>query len=99
MKENPTISLRAAEATAISRSTAFNNPVVHTFYNDLMVLYEKYPTLNTNRIYNIDETALTTVKRSSKIFAKKGQSWTNYLLSTRRWKLYTVSFDISQNQT
>lgn len=90
MKRNPNISLREAEATSIARAVAFNKPVVYKFYDDLRALYEKYPTLNAGRIYNTDETALTTVQGSNKIIAQRGQKQVGQITSAERGTLVTM---------
>lgn len=90
MKRNPVISLRAAEATSIARAAAFNKPVVYKLYDNLRELYEKYPSLNASKIYNTDETALTTVQGSSKIIAQKGQRQVGQVTSAERGVLVTM---------
>lgn len=61
MKRRNDLSIRAAEATSLGRAMKFNKPVVEQFFNNLRQIYEKY-NLGPGQVYNIDETALTTVQ-------------------------------------
>lgn len=90
LKRNPTVSLRTAESTSIARSIAFNKPTVYKFYDELTSLYEKHPSLGPNKIYNVDETALTTVQGSSKVIAEKGQRQVGQVTSSERGTLVTM---------
>lgn len=90
LKRNPTVSLRTAESTSIARSIAFNKPIVYKFYDELTALYEKHPSLGPNEIYNMDETALTTVQGSSKVIAEKGQRQVGQVTSSERGTLVTM---------
>ncbi|KAJ8910912.1 hypothetical protein NQ315_014246 [Exocentrus adspersus] len=58
--------------------------------NNKSAIYAKYPTLNASRIYNTDETALTTVQGSSKIIAQKGQRQIGQVTSSERGTLVTM---------
>lgn len=72
MKRRNDLSIRAAEATSLGRAMKFNKPVVEQFFNNLRQIYEKY-NLGPGQVYNIDETALTTVQQTGKVLARKGQ--------------------------
>lgn len=73
MKRNPVLSLRLAEATSLGRAMGFHRPVVARFFtklNDVLKRFEFTP----DRIYNVDETGLTTVQGSGKVIAKKDKN-------------------------
>lgn len=90
LKRNPTISLRTPESTSIARCMAFNKPIVYKFYDDLTVIYERYRSLGPNRIYNTDETALTTVQGSTRVIAQRGQRGVGHVTSSERGTLVTM---------
>ena len=70
LQRHQTISLRTPEATSLSRATGFNRVEVGKFYNLLKPFLEtkKIPP---SRIYNMDESGLSTVQKPGKILAKK----------------------------
>lgn len=83
------ISLRKPEATSINRAEAFNKTEVELFYNNLDVLLTKYK-FPASRIYNMDETGVTSVQRPGKILAPQGQKQVGSMTSWERGKTVTV---------
>jgi hypothetical protein len=74
-KRHNNISLKKPETCSIARATAFNKVNVERFYNNLKEALQRHPTFGDGtRIYNLDETATTTVQRPSKVLAPKGSS-------------------------
>ncbi|CAI6371189.1 unnamed protein product [Macrosiphum euphorbiae] len=88
-KRNPELSLRSPEPTSAARAQAFNKPQVHKFFNiffDTM----RSENISVDKIYNMDESALTTVQKPSKIFAQKGKKQVGVLTSAERGQHVTV---------
>lgn len=88
LKRNP-LSIRSAESTSLGRAMAFNKPVVTRFYKNLKEVLDKYK-FRSDKIYNMDETSLTTVQDCTKIIAKKGQKQVGQISSSERGTLVTM---------
>ncbi|CAH2100084.1 unnamed protein product [Euphydryas editha] len=87
---NPSISLRAPEATSAARARAFNKPQVMKFFE----LLEKLVTDNEippSKIYNMDESGLSTVQKPPKIFAQKGKKQVGALTSAERGQHVSIA--------
>lgn len=92
------IVLRKPEGTSINRITAFNREEVSILWKNLRFLMEKYR-FSPQRIFNCDETGITTVQRPSKIFAAKGQRRVGFVTSWERGKTTTVMCAFSASGT
>ncbi|XP_063897876.1 uncharacterized protein LOC135118817 [Helicoverpa armigera] len=85
MKRHPQLSLRQPRATSMSRATGFNKPAVTDFFNKLEAVCEKYNITEAQRIFNVDETGLSTVQRKTrKILALKGKRQVGAITSGER---------------
>jgi len=83
-KRHPELTLRSPEATSSARAQAFNRPNVMQFFNILQNLQQTKNFLP-HRIFNVDETGLTTVQsKSSIILALKGRKQVGSLTSAKR---------------
>lgn len=83
-RRHPEISLRCPEATSAARARAFNKPVVTKFFNLLREIYTKH-NYAPHRIFNVDETSISTVPgRNSRILAKKGSKQVARVTSAER---------------
>lgn len=80
---HPEISLRQPEAVSAARAMAFNRPQIQTFFDTLEMTLEKEK-IDVKRIYNMDESSLSTVQRLPKIFAKTGRKQVGSLTSAER---------------
>lgn len=61
------ISIHKPEGTRFSRAMAFNETNVNEFFNNLSNVYQRFPGIEAYDIYNLDETALTTVHNPLKV--------------------------------
>lgn len=80
---NKDISLRKPEPTSAARAQAFNKPQVNKYFDLLSTTLEK-ENISFDKIYNMDESALTTVQKPSKILASKGKKQVGALTSAER---------------
>lgn len=89
LKRNKDISLRKPEATSSVRTQAFNRPQVQKFFQ----LYEKLlesVDFRPHRIYNADESGLSTVQKPQKILATTGRKQVGVITSAERGTNTTV---------
>jgi hypothetical protein len=94
LKRHPEISLRKPEGTSQNRISAFNKTEVDRFFNNLLTVIEKnkFPE---SRIFNVDETGISTVQKPAKILAPKGQKQVGSVISWERGKNVTVVCAVS----
>ncbi|EFN84581.1 hypothetical protein EAI_09936, partial [Harpegnathos saltator] len=89
LKRNKSLSIRTPEATSIGRATGFNRPIVNLFFDKLAELFDRYH-FAAKDVYNVDETGITTVQKTTKIIAKKGLKQVGAIISSERGSLVTV---------
>jgi len=89
LRRNTTISLRQPEGTSLNRISAFNKTEVDRFFQNLISVMDKYK-FSESRIFNVDETGISTVQKPAKIFAPKGQKQVGSAISWERGKTVTV---------
>lgn len=91
MKRHNNISLRQPESCSLSRATSFNPFNVSLFFNKLKDVMNRHSTFGDgSRIFNIDETGVTTVQSPHKVIAQKGVKRLNQVTSGERGVLVTV---------
>lgn len=94
LKRNSHLSIRTPESTSASRATSFNKHNVGEFFTKLSTVLDKYK-FPPSRIYNLDETGVTTVLKPRKIVAKKGIKQVGAIVSAERGTLVTVELAVN----
>lgn len=90
-KRHTNVSLRTPEGCSLSRATSFNRHNVEIFYVKLKEVMSRNPNIaDGTRIYNLDETGTTTVQKSQKVLAVKGQKQICKVTSAERGILVTT---------
>lgn len=93
-RRNGNLSLRKPENTSAARSFAFNKTAVTDFYNNLEKVLTKYK-FTSDRIFNFDESGISTVLSTPKVLAEKNQKQIGQLVSAERGELVTFGGIIS----
>lgn len=93
-KKYPDIVLRTPESTSIARAVGFNKPQVDRFYDQLDQLLQKYK-FPPSKIYNADETGVSTVHKNEKVISVKGKKQVGKLTSNERGRNITLMFAMS----
>lgn len=94
MNRNPSLSVRVAQATSLSRATSFNKVNVEAFYDNLQIVMDRH-TYEPQDIYNVDETGVTTVQKPDKVVARRGIRQVGAVTSAERGTLVTAAFAVN----
>lgn len=89
LSRNPELSIRSPQATSITRAVGFNRPKVNQFFELFKDLLSK-GIFDESKIWNMDETGLSTVQKPCKILATKGKRQVSRMTSAERGQLVTA---------
>jgi hypothetical protein len=89
-RRHPELAIRKPEATSLARAQAFNKPQVAKFFEVLQHTIESNK-INPLRIYNMDESGLTTVVNPES-YCLEGKRIKSVLLQTREEESTVWSF-------
>lgn len=92
MRRHSDISLRRPKKTSLARATAFNPTTVRIFFEKLEQVLTKYV-----RIFNADETGLTTVSELPCVIAERGSKQVGQVTSAERGQLVTMLAFVSSS--
>ena len=88
--QHPSLALRTAEATSVARAQGSNRPNGTKLFDLLEGLFDQHP-YSPSRIYNCDETGVSTVQTMpNKVMGLKGQRQIGRLTSVERGTRITV---------
>ena len=89
LKRNPDLSLRKPQGVALNRVYGLNRTAVRTYFSNLEKLLTEH-NFQRHRIYNCDESGITSVHKPVKVVAKKGKHCVSSVTSGEKGITTTV---------
>ena len=94
-RHQKSVSLRSPEATSAARARGFNQVSINKFFDLLEQLQDNHK-FTPDRIFNVDETGITTVpNKPSTIIGTRGEKQVGALSSAERGQLVTIEICMS----
>ena len=87
--ERHCVCIRQPQATSVARVIGFNRPRVDRFFNLYRECLQEHQYMP-SKIWNMDETGVTTVQKPGKILAEKGIRQVGKATSAERGELVTL---------
>jgi hypothetical protein len=94
LKRKNKLSIRTPQATNLGRTTSCNKHNVEMFFANLGKVYDKY-NFQWQDMYNVDETAVTTVQKPTRIISRKGVNQVGAMTSTESGSVVTMALAAS----
>lgn len=94
MKRHQRLSLRKPEATSIGRVSAFNESNVKAFFENYQRI-ANIVQLHPSRLWNIDETGVTTVHKPQRVVCRRGRKQIGQVTSGERGTLVSLAVAVS----
>lgn len=88
LNRQPHLSIRTPENTSLARISSFNKSTVGAFQAQLEEVLKRHEFTGSD-IFNLDETGVTTVQKTQKVVATKGQHQVGKVTSRERGQLVT----------
>jgi len=89
MSRHTELSIHSPQATSVSRAVGFNRPKVNQFF-ELYKNLVKEGNIDASKIWNMDETGVSTVQKPCKVLASKGKRQVSKITSAERGRLVTA---------
>ncbi|KAJ4425599.1 hypothetical protein ANN_27795 [Periplaneta americana] len=89
MKRQGDLSIRRPEATSLARVTGFSKESINRFFDLLKQLMDKHK-FSADKIFNCDETGISTVQKPRKIIAERGRKQVGRITSLERSRNITM---------